>query len=132
MKGEEADRLAKAFRKLAETLENHPEKLEFLFERQVNQSIKPKELFDPFAVMKEEGDVGLKKRIDMMTVPQLKKLIQQNRLDSSGLSNKWRNKKRLAELALQRLRNRYVHGDVFSESSKAQLDTQSSNDVAQP
>jgi len=132
MREEEADRLAKAFRKLAETLEKHPEKLDFLLEERTIQSPKPRELFDPFKILNEEGEEGLKKRIDRMSVAQLKRLIQENRLDSSGLSNKWRDRKRLADLALQRLRNRHVHGDVFSESSKVRTDTEESKDAAKP
>lgn len=123
MKDEEAYSLARAFRRLAETLEKHPEKLDFLFDQQIIQPAKPKERFDPFEILKVEGVDGLKRRMDKMTVAQLKRLIQENRLDSSGLSNKWRDRKRLADLALQRLRNRYVHGDVFSGSSKVGPET---------
>lgn len=127
MKNDEADRLAKSLRKLASALESNPEKFEFLFGPLIPRPAKPKTLLNPFEVISKEGEVGLRDRIDRMTVKDIRGLIQEHRLDSSGLSNKWSDKKRLADLAFKGLRNRYMHGQVFNPN-RPEMDNASNED----
>ncbi len=117
MRRDEAQKFARMLRKLASKLETNPDKLDFLFEPEHKRSKEPKDLLNPFEILREQGESDLRNRIEKMTIPHIKNLIQANRLDSTGLSNKWRDKKRLADFAFERLRNRYMHGDVFSEAT---------------
>ncbi len=120
MNKEQAEQLARVLRQLADALENDPSLFENVLQIGTRKmsTRRPTRRLNPFQVLSEEGEPGLKLRLQKLTTRELRLLIQENRLDSSGLSNKWKDKQRLISFAFERLLSRYRHGDVFLEPSR--------------
>jgi hypothetical protein len=72
--------------------------------------------FDPFLVYAEIGEEGLRKRLEVLPIEQLRDIVAEQRMDHDKLAMKWRDPARLVERIVERVKTRSVKGDVFRSS----------------
>lgn len=72
--------------------------------------------FDPFAVYAEIGEEGLRERLNVLPVEQLRNIVAEHRMDHDRLAMKWKDPARLVERIVELVKTRSVKGDVFRSS----------------
>jgi hypothetical protein len=68
---------------------------------------------DPFAVLKEHGEQGLRDRLDGESLETLRAIVQSLVLDPSRRSHKWVNRDKLIDLIVSRVASESERGKVF-------------------
>jgi hypothetical protein len=81
---------------------------------------------DPFDVLVEKGIDGLKIWLGSLDIDMLRSIVRQHSLDSSRLSDKWKNKERFVELICERVHARSRHGDSFRRYGQENKETPAS------
>lgn len=66
------------------------------------------------------GEEQLLRKLEPLTIDQLKDIVSEHALDSSRLALKWKSKERLIELIVTTIRNRIQKGDVFRGEGKGE------------
>lgn len=69
--------------------------------------------FNIFQVFTKGGKRTLIQELNSFGIDNLKKIVSQHRLDSGGLTRKWKDKQRLIKLIVDRVESRSKKGDVF-------------------
>lgn len=77
--------------------------------------------FNIYQVFADNGEEALRSRLDNLDLIVLKRIISQHSFDSSKLAEKWRNKKRLIDLIVERVSARSEKGDVFKDYDNKSL-----------
>lgn len=70
-------------------------------------------LIDAIDVYNNLGSDGLRFALDKLEISELRKIIMQNSLDPSKLSNKWKNKEKMINFILERIAARNSKGNAF-------------------
>jgi len=68
--------------------------------------------FDPMALHREHPE-DLVRRLDELTVEELKDIVAENGMDRTKLAMKWKTKERLIELIVSTVKSRALKGDAF-------------------
>lgn len=68
--------------------------------------------FDPMALHREHPE-DLMRRLNELTIDELKDIIAENGMDRTKLAMKWKTKDRLIELIVSTVKSRALKGDVF-------------------
>ena len=69
------------------------------------------------------GEDQLLRKLEPLTLDQLKDVVSEYALDSSRLALKWKSRERLIELIVTTIRNRVQKGDVFRAEGKGEGET---------
>lgn len=69
---------------------------------------------DPFALLREHGEEGLRARLGGLELGALRQLVRQHRLDPARISARWTNRERVVELIVTQVRARTDHGKAFA------------------
>lgn len=69
---------------------------------------------DPFAVMRVEGETGLRSRLEMLDLPALRQIVRAHRLDPARISARWTARERVVSLIVEQTRARVNHGRAFT------------------
>lgn len=70
-----------------------------------------------------DGEDQLLRKLEPLTLDQLKDVVSEYALDSSRLALKWKSRERLVELIVTTIRNRVQKGDVFRAEAKGEGET---------
>lgn len=70
---------------------------------------------NPFEIVREVGREGLDKRLGSLGLEELLQIVKYYGLDPSRRSHKWKNPDRVRELIVERVYDKSVQGDVFSQ-----------------
>ncbi len=68
--------------------------------------------FDPMAIHREHPE-DLSRKLDELTVEELKDIVAENGMDRTKLAMKWKAKDRLIELIVSSVKSRAQKGDAF-------------------
>jgi len=68
---------------------------------------------DPFAVMRAQGEMGLRATLDALDLPTLRQIVRAHRLDPARISARWANRDRVIALIVDQTRARLNHGRAF-------------------
>ena len=68
---------------------------------------------DPFAVMRAQGEAGLRATLDAHDLPTLRQIVRAHRLDPARISARWANRDRVITLIVEQTRARLNHGRAF-------------------
>jgi hypothetical protein len=68
---------------------------------------------DPFALLRERGDDGLRSELARLDAPALRAIIRRHRLDPARISARWTARERLVMLIADQVRARSGHGRAF-------------------
>ena len=71
--------------------------------------------FNPFEYLRENGENQLYEKLNKMDVSNLITIIKNYGLDPSRKSHKWRDKEKISNFILERVKNKSTQGDVFSK-----------------
>ncbi len=71
------------------------------------------DILDVFAIYTDEGEEGLKHKLELLDVSQLVNIIKKSNLDPSKLSHKWKKKDKLVSLIVTRISGRMEKGKTF-------------------
>lgn len=69
---------------------------------------------DPFAVLRQRGEAGLRADLRDLDVPAMRQLVRAHRLDPARISARWTNRERLIALIVDQVRARADHGKAFA------------------
>lgn len=121
------NRISKVLRAIADNLDENPD-----FLKQLEDFVKTKEAaipgkpknsnvvsIDIWATHSQDGNNELRRKLEELSVPQLIKIIQENALDPSKLSHKWKTKNKLLSLIMDRVMDRVNKGKIFYEYGKS-------------
>jgi hypothetical protein len=75
---------------------------------------KDAQLPDPFALLRDTGEHGLRERLAQLDLPGLRQVVRLNRLDPARISARWTNRERLVDLVVSQVRARADHGKSFA------------------
>ncbi len=75
-----------------------------------------KELLDPFAVLRTEGEPGLRAQLSRLEAVALHTLVRTHRLDPARISARWSSRERLVDLIVAQVRARADHGKAFARA----------------
>jgi hypothetical protein len=76
------------------------------------EEIERRQYLDIFGIFAKSGRTGLSRKLNSFDAVNLKKLIAVHRLDSGGLTRKWK-EQRLINFIIDRVESRSKKGDVF-------------------
>ncbi|MBI5090888.1 MAG: hypothetical protein HZB26_00415 [Candidatus Hydrogenedentes bacterium] len=82
--------------------------------------------FDPMALHRQNPK-ELPRRLDELTVDELKDIIAENGIDRAKLAMKWKTKDRLIQLIVDTVESRALKGDVFRTPLTERLTDQSAD-----
>lgn len=68
---------------------------------------------DPFAVMRAQGENGLRAALDALDLGALRQIVRAHRLDPARISARWANRERVIALIVDQTRARLNHGRAF-------------------
>ena len=68
---------------------------------------------DPFAVMRAQGEAGLRATLDALDLDALRQIVRAHRLDPARISARWANRERVIALIVDQTRARLNHGRAF-------------------
>lgn len=94
-------------------LENWLNKYETSNEKRDERIYKDSPTIDAIDIYAKVGLDGLRLSLDKLEIPELRKIIMLNNLDPSKLSYKWRDKKKIVILILERIAARASKGNAF-------------------
>ncbi len=69
---------------------------------------------DPYAVLRQEGETGLRARLGATEIVGLRQIARAHRLDPARISARWTSRERLVELIVEQVRARADHGKTFA------------------
>jgi hypothetical protein len=69
---------------------------------------------DPFAVLRDGGETGLRARLDTLDLAALRQIVRAHRLDPARISTRWTARERVVSLIVEQTRARVNHGKAFS------------------
>lgn len=78
------------------------------------QQIERSELPDPFALLRDRGEAGLRASLDALDLPALRALVRVHRLDPARISARWAARDRVVSLIVAQVRARADLGKAFS------------------
>lgn len=70
---------------------------------------------DPFALLRERGESGLRAALDASDLNVLRAIVRANRLDPARISSRWTARERVISLIVDQVRARANHGKAFSK-----------------
>ena len=79
-------------------------------------------VIDPYSEY-ASGEEQLLRKLEPLTLDQLKDVVSEYALDSSRLALKWKSRERLVNLIVTTIRNRVQKGDVFRGEGKGEGET---------
>ena len=68
---------------------------------------------DPFAIMRAQGEAGLRATLDALDLGALRQIVRAHRLDPARISARWANRDRVIALIVDQTRARLNHGRAF-------------------
>jgi hypothetical protein len=68
---------------------------------------------DPFEVLGKEGTDGLRDRLALLSVDQLRDVVAEYRIEPYTLAMKWKTPSRLIDLIVETIEQRSRKGDAF-------------------
>ena len=68
---------------------------------------------DPYAVLRQEGETGLRARLGTTEIAGLRQIVRAHRLDPARISARWTNRERLVELIVEQVCAHAEHGKAF-------------------
>lgn len=69
---------------------------------------------DPFAVMRVDGEGGLRSRLEALDIAALRQVVRAHRLDPARISARWTVRERVVSLIVDQTRARVNHGRAFT------------------
>lgn len=69
---------------------------------------------DPYVVLRQEGETGLRARLGTTEIAGLRQIVRAHRLDPARISARWMNRERLVELIVEQVCARADHGKAFA------------------
>lgn len=72
------------------------------------------DLPDPFALLRDRGEAGLRASLDALDLPALRALVRLHRLDPARISARWAARERVVALIVTQVRARADLGKAFS------------------
>ncbi len=72
------------------------------------------DLPDPFALLRDRGEAGLRASLDALDLPALRALVRLHRLDPERIAARWTVRDRIIALYVTQVRARADHGKAFS------------------
>jgi len=69
---------------------------------------------DPFVVLRERGEAGLRAALDGMELATLRQIVRAHRLDPARISARWTARERVVALIVDQVRAHANHGKAFS------------------
>ena len=72
------------------------------------------DLPDPFALLRDRGEAGLRASLDALDLPALRALVRLHRLDPARISARWTARERVVALIVAQVRARADLGKAFS------------------
>ncbi len=69
---------------------------------------------DPFTLLREQGEEGLRARLAALELGELRQLVRQHRIDPARISARWTNRERVVDLIVAQVRARLDHGKAFA------------------
>lgn len=69
---------------------------------------------DPFVVLRERGEAGLRATLEGMELAVLRQIVRTHRLDPARISARWTARERVITLIVDQVRARANHGKAFS------------------
>jgi hypothetical protein len=77
------------------------------------QQAGPGELPDPFQVLRQHGEDGLRVQLAQLDLASLRQIVRAHRLDPARISARWTNRDRVVALIVDQVRARSNHGRAF-------------------
>ncbi|MGH2516065.1 MAG: hypothetical protein ACRDHP_10465 [Ktedonobacterales bacterium] len=77
-------------------------------------TVKGLEAPDPFVVLRERGEAGLRAALDALDLPALRQIVRAHRLDPARISARWTARDRVIALIVDQVRARADHGKAFA------------------
>lgn len=74
----------------------------------------PADAPDPFVVLRERGEPGLRAALEEMDLTTLRQIVRAHRLDPARISARWTVRERVVTLIVDQVRARANHGKAFS------------------
>lgn len=68
---------------------------------------------DPFALLRERGEAGLRDALVSLDLPTLRAIVRARRLDPARISARWSARERVVTLIVEQVRARANHGRAF-------------------
>jgi len=78
------------------------------------QQLAGSDLPDPFALLRDRGEAGLRASLDALDLPALRALVRVHRLDPARISARWTARDRVVALIVAQVRARADLGKAFS------------------
>lgn len=69
---------------------------------------------DPFALLREQGEDGLRAALARLELGVLRQVVRQHRLDPARISARWTTRERVVDLIVTQVRARSDHGRAFA------------------
>lgn len=115
---ENATKIARFLRVLAETIEENPDLVNDIDIKEipvlrVKKKTIPMVDFDIATVYSEGGEIALRQKLEQLEIGELRAIIRRHGYDSAKLAEKWKNKDRLLNLIIGRVSARTEKGQVF-------------------
>jgi hypothetical protein len=68
---------------------------------------------DPFTILREQGQGGLRARMLLLDLDALRTLVRSHRLDPGRIASRWTDRERLVELIVEQVQARAGLGRAF-------------------
>lgn len=121
MEKNDKKRIAKALKKIGEKLEKDEiflselEKFLCLNNGRVNRKAEKDVDINVFEIFNKQGEELLRNNLQKLAIKHLIKIIQKNNFDTSKLSYKWKDKDKIIDLIVERLKTMMEKGKSFLE-----------------
>lgn len=79
----------------------------------VVEAAPPAPALDPFALLREHGEAGLRERLSHLELPALRAILRAHRLDPARIAARWTARERIADLIVEQVRARSSLGRAF-------------------
>lgn len=73
----------------------------------------PRDVPNPFAVLREQGETGLREALAALELPELRQIVRAHRLDPARISARWTTRDRVVTLIVDQVRARANLGRAF-------------------
>jgi hypothetical protein len=70
-------------------------------------------VLDPFAIFADDGEAGLRERLTLLSLEELKDIIAENGMDHDRLAMKWKDSSRVVARIVERVIARSTKGSAF-------------------
>lgn len=69
--------------------------------------------FDPFAVYAQDQELGLRRRLEVLSLEELRDIVAEHGMDTDRLAMKWKDTQRVVERIVERVMDRSWKGSAF-------------------